>query len=174
MLATLPDDGNRYEVIDGDLIVTPAPSYAHQRIVRILATLLQNYLASSTHAEVMLAPAEVRAGEHTSVEPDLFVLPLNAGLPVAGPAALGDLLLTIEVVSPSTAGIDRYRKRPLYHREGIPECWIVDPDGQFVERWRFDAGEPEVVRHVIEWQEPHAAQSVIINLDAVFAQTGRT
>src|SRR5438093_2573527 len=93
MLDALPDDGNRYEIIDGELFVTPAPSYVHQRIVRELARLFANYLSDSREAEVMIAPTDVRVGERTSVEPDLFVIPLASGRPVIGPAKLGELLL---------------------------------------------------------------------------------
>src|SRR5215813_11419792 len=88
MLDSLPDDGNRYEVIDGELFVTPAPSYAHQRIVLELGRLLAAYLDGSREAEVLIAPAHVRAGERTSVEPDLFVIPLATDGPMAGPASL--------------------------------------------------------------------------------------
>ena len=169
MLEALPDDGNRYEIIDGDLFVTPAPSYAHQRIALQLARLFANYLRDSREAEVMIAPADVRSGERTSVEPDLFVIPLASGRAVIGPANLGDLLLAIEVLSPTTAGLDRYKKRPTYQREGVREYWIVDADARFVERWRPDVDEPEIIRAVIEWRAPGAADVLDIDLDLLFA-----
>ena len=171
MLATLPDDGNRYEIIDGELFVTPAPSYAHGRIVLALGALFREYLSGSLFVEVMIAPADVRAGEQTSVQPDVFLLPLEDGRPVAGPAALSELLLAIEVLSPSTASIDRYRKRLTYQRERVREYWIVDPDARFVERWRPGAEEPEIVRYRIDWHAPNAEQRLTIDLDTLFAQS---
>jgi Uma2 family endonuclease len=170
MLETLPDDGNRYEIIDGELFVTPAPSYTHQRIVLELALLFGTYLRGSREAEVMIAPADVRAGDRTSVEPDLFVIPLVNGRPLAGPAKLGELLLAIEVLSPSTAGLDRYKKRPTYQREGVREYWIVDPDAHFIERWRPRVDEPEIVRGMIDWRAPGAAEALEIDLELLFAR----
>ena len=172
MLATLPDDGQRYEVIDGELFVTPAPSYAHGRIVVALAALFRAFLARSTHAEVMVAPADVGAGDGTSVQPDLFILPLDDGMPVEGPAELSELLLVVEVLSPATAGRDRYRKRVTYQQAGVPEYWIADPDARFVERWRPRMDEPEIVRHQIDWRDPHAESPLTIDLDLLFAKTG--
>lgn len=169
MLQALPDDGNRYEIIGGDLFVTPPPSYAHQRIVLALARVFADYL-DARDAEVMIAPADVRAGERTSVEPDLFVIPFASGRPAIGPAKLSELLLSIEVLSPSTAGLDRYKKRPLYQREGVREYWIVDPDARFVERWRPDVDEPEIIREVIEWSLTAADQALQIDLERLVAR----
>ena len=168
MLASLPDDGNRYEIIDGELFVSPAPSYAHQRIVVRLTALFFEYLAGSSSAEVIVSPADVRSGEKTSLEPDLFLIPLVHGEPVEGPALLRDVLLAIEVLSPSTAGFDRYRKRRTYLREGVAEYWVVDSEARFVERWLPDDRQPEIVRDRIGWAVPGSDRPLEIDLEALF------
>jgi Uma2 family endonuclease len=170
MLEALPDDGKRYEIIDGELFVTPAPSFAHQRALGALYRRLYAYLERSTAGEVIFSPADVRTGPRTSVQPDLFV--------VRGPARLGPhgwpdlrlLLLAVEVVSPSTARADRGAKRQLYQRAGVPEYWIVDLDSRLVERWRPGDERPEILRETIEWRVEGAAEPLVIDLPALLAE----
>lgn len=78
MVHELPDDGNRYEVIDGELLVSPAPSYQHQRAVLRLMDILHPYV-KSLGQEVLIARAAVTFSRHREVQPDLFVLPLKDG-----------------------------------------------------------------------------------------------
>jgi Uma2 family endonuclease len=168
MLSSIPDDGNRYEIIDGELFVSPAPSYAHQRIVVRLTALFFEYLRDSSTVEVIAAPADVRSGEKTSLQPDLFLIPFVDGEPVAGPARLRDVLLAIEVLSPSTAGFDRYKKRRAYLRQGVAEYWILDPEARFVERWLPDDRQPEIVRDGIAWTARGTDRPLEINLGLLF------
>jgi Uma2 family endonuclease len=78
-LKELPDDGNRYEVIDGELLVTPAPSLDHQEAIARLHLLLAGYVASEGFGHVVFEPADVEFSSRRLVQPDLFVLPLDAG-----------------------------------------------------------------------------------------------
>ena len=126
MVRALPEDGSRYEVIDGELFVTPAPSLIHQRAILGLAYLLGPYLEEQRLGEVIISPADVMYGPRTMVEPDLFAIPITPGpLPRAW-EEVGRLLLTVEVLSPSTLYVDRGDKRELYSRKGVPEYWIID------------------------------------------------
>jgi Uma2 family endonuclease len=135
-LLTLPDDGRRYEIIDGELLVTPPPTASHERAVGWLSTLLAGYLGSWPHLETLSAPARVHAGDATSVQPDVFVLASDGHQSSDRGPAVGTLLLAIEVLSPHTARIDRQEKRRLYQREGVDVYWVVDLDSRLVERWR--------------------------------------
>jgi len=126
----LPEDGNRYEVVDGELLVTPAPALIHQRAVRGLLGPLDAYVTRQGLGEVVFSPADVAYGPRTMVQPDLFVVPHVGGVAPRRWDELGPLLLVIEILSPSTARRDRFTKRRLYQREGIPEYWIVDLDAR--------------------------------------------
>ena len=147
----LPDDRNRYEIIDGELFVTPAPAVVHQRAVLQLALRLVPYLKAQGLGEPIIAPADVEIAPDTMVEPDIFVIPPIAG---ALPRSWTDaerLLLVVEVLSPTSARADRVRKRALYARVRIPEYWIVDVDGRVVERWRPDPGRAGLTIDLVEY-----------------------
>ncbi len=150
-LAQLSDDGNRYEILDGELLVTPAPSVSHQRASRELVRHLLAYL-DGKGLELFYAPTAVRQGERTELEPDVLVLPARAETSDRFAGELGQLVLVVEIASPSTARVDRYRKRAAYQRHGVPEYWIVDPAARFVERWRPADTEPEILVETLAWQ----------------------
>jgi Uma2 family endonuclease len=170
MLETLPDDGKRYEIIDGDLLVTPAPGYPHQRALGELFLRLHAYLKGRREAEVIFSPADVRSGPRTSVQPDLFVMrrPIRAG-PHGWPD-LETLMLAVEILSPKTARVDRGRKRALYLREGVQEYWIVDLDSRLVERWRPGDERPEILREAIVWHVEGVEAPLVIDLAPLFAE----
>src|SRR5687767_8882692 len=139
MVRSLPDDGNRYEVIDGELFVTPAPSVAHQRAVLELVLLLAPYVRAHRIGETLIAPADVVVyGPRKFVQPDIFVVPLKDGSAMRAWTDVGRLLLAVEVLSPSTEHTDRTRKRTVYKEKGVPEYWIVDTDARVIERRRPD------------------------------------
>jgi Uma2 family endonuclease len=159
----LPDDGNRYEVIDGELLVTPSPATPHQRAVGHLHLALGNYLTAVGGGELFLSPADVEFSPRTLVQPDLFVLPLREGRKIQSWKEISTLLLAIEVLSPSTARYDRITKRRLYQQLKI-EYWIVDLDARIVERWRPGDERPEIVADRLEWMCPGADRPVEINI----------
>ena len=167
MLDTLPDDGQRYEIIDGELFVTPSPRVRHQHVVTTLIALLHPYVRRSG-AVVLVSPSDVRKGERTSVQPDLFVVRLRDDGSVAVPIRVSDLLLAIEVLSERTARTDRQDKRRLYQREGVGEYWIVDADAWMIERWRPGDDRPEVLADRIEWQYRGATEPLVIALHDFF------
>jgi len=168
MVRALPDDGNRYEVISGELFVTPAPSWTHQRAVIELLLLLTPYLRANELGDAIVAPADIVFGPRNMVEPDLFVVPLVGGAPPRTWGAVGRLLLAVEVLSPSTARTDRGEKRDLYQRKGVPEYWIVDVENRTVERWRPDDSVPEALAETLQWQPDASAPPLVIDLPAYF------
>jgi Uma2 family endonuclease len=168
MVRALPDDGKRYEVIDGELFVTPAPKWSHQRGVLALAALLRAYVNQHAIGDVLVAPAEVLVSGHVKVEPDAFVVPLVEGRKASSWEEVGRLLLVIEALSPSTARADRHVKRRLYQRERVPEYWIVDVDARLIERWRPDDERPEILAEHLDWKPDPAHPPLIIDLPAYF------
>jgi Uma2 family endonuclease len=170
MLDTLPDDGKRCEIIDGELFVTPAPHVAHQRAVGALYRRLYACLERSAAGEVIFSPADVRSWPRTSVQPDLFVVRGPARLGPRGWPDVGSLLVAIEVVSPSSARADRGAKRQLYQRAGVPEYWIVDLDARLVERWRPGDERPEILGETVDWRVEGSAEPLVIDLVALFGE----
>jgi Uma2 family endonuclease len=170
MVRALPDDRNRYEIIDGELFVTPAPSWTHQGAVLELAVRLKSYLEAHGLGKTVIAPADVEIAADTMVEPDLFVIPRVAGRLPRSWAEAGRLLLVVEVLSPTTARVDRVRKRALYARVGVPEYWIVDVDARVVERWRPGDERPEILSERLEWQPDPEHPGLTIDLAGYFAE----
>jgi len=169
MVRALPDDGNRYEVIDGELFVTRAPSVAHQRAVLELALLVAPYVRAHRIGEAIISPADVVVyGPRKFVQPDLFVVPLVNDAPIRAWTEVGRLLLAVEVLSPSTEHTDRGRKRTLYKEKGVPEYWIVNIEDRVVERWRLDDSPLELLSKSLEWQPDFDAPSLVIDLPAYF------
>lgn len=170
MRNALPDDGQRYEVIDGELFVSPAPRWTHQEAVGALYLLLQPYVARQQAGHTILSPADVEFAPDTVVEPDLFVVPLVKGRRPRDWREASHMLLAIEVLSPGTARLDLVRKRALYQREGVDEYWIVDVDGGVVQRWRPADDRLEVLGDRITWLPAGAAAPLEIDLERFFTE----
>ena len=162
-----PDDGNRYELVDGELLVTPAPGQPHQIVLGELYGVLRTYLRPSAHlARVFLAPADIIWSPREYVQPDLFVVPAHE--------VTGDwhdcrtLLLAVEVVSPGSARADRLTKRRLYQRRGVETYWIADPDARLVEVWRPGDERPGIVTDALLWRVAPDAEELVIGLEELF------
>lgn len=166
----LPDDGNRYEVVDGELLVTPAPRFAHQDAAFEFATVLRAYLEGTHVGHVVMSPADIEFDPETLVQPDVFVVPLIGGRRPKDWTDIHGLLLAVEVLSPSTARADRTVKRRRYQRAGVPEYWIVDLDARLVERWRPGDERPEVLTEHLTWQPEGVAKALTIDLPSLFAR----
>jgi Uma2 family endonuclease len=161
---TLPDDGNRYELISGELVVTPAPRGRHQEAVMSLVRRLDPWLQATTAGRLLMSPADISLGEDEVLQPDLFVYRTATGGALRDWADIEALLLVIEVSSPSTARCDRTLKRRRYQRARVPEYWVVDLDARLIERWRPEDERPEILSEWIEWT------GLAINLAALFAE----
>ena len=165
----LPEDGMRYEVVDGELLVTPAPTWTHGEAVQELQYRLRDYLRAVGVCHVKAAPADVVLGPRTLVQPDLFVVPLVDGRRPDDWTQAGRMLLAIEVLSPGTARRDRILKRDLYQRLPVPEYWIVDVDTRAIERWRPDDRRSELLADRIEWRPEGTHEPLVIDLAGYFA-----
>ena len=129
-LDAMPDDGHRYELIDGVLIVSPSPSHPHQRAGFRLARLLDD--ACPDDLEVLIAPFDVVLADDTVVIPDILVARRSditfRDLPVAP-------VLTVEVLSPSTRRFDLMLKRSRFEAAGVGSYWVVDPIEVSLRAW---------------------------------------
>jgi len=146
----LPDDGHRHEAIGGDLYVTPAPSFRHQRISQRLERQLLSLLEDAGLGIVVDAPVGVEfpdTGE--GVQPDIVFVSTARRNRIAEEGIRGAPDLVIEILSPTTASRDRGVKRKLYERQGVDQYWIVDPEAEAIEVWTFadrPAGTPAMRR----------------------------
>ena len=129
----LPEDGKQYELIDGELFMTPAPKPKHQRIVLRLAEELSAYVKKNGLGEVFVSPVDVLMDRHTVLQPDvLFISSARAGI-VKEEAIEGAPDLVVEVLSPSTFYKDLRKKMMAYSQFGVQEYWIVDSETQTIE-----------------------------------------
>ena len=169
MARALPEDGNRYEVLDGELHVTPAPRLRHQWALGDLLHLIHAYVEREALGRTMLSPADIEYSPRRHVQPDLFVVPFAPGRPPREWHEVRDLLLVIEVLSPGTAQVDRHRKRRIYLEEGVPTYWIVDLDARRVEAWRQGAQHPTIHERTLTWQPVADREPLRLDLLAFFA-----
>jgi Uma2 family endonuclease len=128
-LLEMPEDGKRYEVIGGELLVNPAPRRDHQEVVANLDWILQRFLRETGLGRVYTHPVDVYLGRHDIVQPDLLVI-RSARLHIyrAEGIVAEPPDIVVEIMSPSTRGTDQVRKMALYARAGVPEYWLVDPE----------------------------------------------
>jgi len=133
----LPIDGKRYELVRGEVHVTPAPPTRHQFTVQNLAGSLWPHVVKNNLGEVWTAPLDVRLSGETALQPDLiFVSNARAGI-IQENWIAGAPDLVVEVLSPSTAAYDRVTKLPAYAESGVPEFWLIDSQAKTVEVLRL-------------------------------------
>ncbi len=126
-LERMPDDGHRHELLDGVLLVSPAPGIWHQEVAGALFRLL--YPACPPELHVVIAPFEWRRGRSTALQPDVLVVRRDELLAVDGGRFLATPpVLAVEVLSPSTRRIDRFSKLSAYEEAGVGSYWLIDPD----------------------------------------------
>jgi Uma2 family endonuclease len=166
----LPEDGNRYELLDGELLVTPSPGYVHQWAVLRLYDRLQPYVKEHRLGAVALAPADLDLRSGQLLQPDLFVAHLLEGRQPLHWSETGIPLLVAEVLSPATALYDRNRKRLRYQQSGVGQYWIVDTDARLIERWLPDDSRPEILTERIEWRPDPAFPGLVIDLEEYFLE----
>ena len=164
----------RYELIAGELVVTPAPGIAHQVIVTEFWALLDTYLKRNQIGLALVSPSDLELQPDTITQPDVFVVPIrqDPGEAAARWSDIRSLLLAVEVFSPSSLRTDRVEKRDLYLDAGVPEYWIVDIDARVVERWTPSHPTPEILRTELTWPAANA-DTLIIDLPALFERVAR-
>lgn len=164
----LPDDGNKYELVWGELLVSPTPRLFHQRVVRRLRRQLEQYCEAHKVGDAWDLPGEISWSEDTLVQPDLFVISPEDAV-ARDWSEVKHLRLVAEVLSPRTAKHDRFQKRRLYQSQGIPAIWIIDADKRFVEVWTPDAAFPTRETERVSWHPDGATAPLVIDLRELFA-----
>ncbi|MBI4500556.1 MAG: Uma2 family endonuclease [Gemmatimonadetes bacterium] len=162
-----PADGNRYELVHGELLVTPAPTQKHQIVLKEIFFRLRQYLRPcATVARAFFSPADIIWSAEEYVQPDIFVVPAAE--------VTGDwrdcqtLWLAVEVLSPSSARHDRVTKRNLHQEKGVATYWVIDADARIVEVWRPDDQRPEIVSDLLRWRVTAEALDLEIRLEEIF------
>jgi len=139
--AALPDDGHRYEIVNGVLVISPTPTPDHQAIVGEILFYLRTHIKLAGLGRVLPGPVDVELGPKSVFQPDVVVV-LNAHLDrVVEKKIIGAPDLVVEIASPSTAMYDRLVKYEQYARAGIAEYWIVKPTRRTIEVLVLEGGE---------------------------------
>jgi Uma2 family endonuclease len=167
-LEKFPDDGNRYELLDGVLLVTPAPAAVHQLVASRIQVALANALMIPGYAHVVGPGAVVRKPK-TQLEPDVLVYPSRFAPRTDWPK-ITDHWLAVEVLSRSSRMYDREFKRDAYFALGVEQVWLVDWRERVVEVCK-GIGKTRRVRDVIRWRASEVGVTVTIDLAEIFAGT---
>lgn len=131
----LPNDRNRYEILEGDLAVNPAPNTAHQTVVLNLGALLRDHVRRHDLGRVFIAPTDVLLSDTTIVQPDILFISRERETILRREHVRGAPDLMIEVISPTSARTDRHTKQRIYARYGVPHYWLVDPEQRSIEAY---------------------------------------
>jgi Uma2 family endonuclease len=171
--ARLPSEGStRYEIIDGELVVTPSPTGRHQRIVTDMVTLLNVFVRSHDLGQLFTGPLDVLFAEGDYLEPDILFVRGDRAQLVTDRGVEGPPDLVVEVVSPSTAARDRGIKLERYRLYGVPEYWVVDPEERTVEVWDLANEANEPARHgsaeTLRWTPDQGGATLEIELAELF------
>jgi Uma2 family endonuclease len=167
MVRALPDDGLRHEVVFGEHLVTPSPSWPHQGAVAVLVQRLMNYCDRFACGRVFTSPSDISWSDDTLVQPDVFVIAPQEAYAGAW-SKVRTLTLVAEVLSPSTARNDRFQKRRLYQSQGVGTLWLVDTERRLVEVWAPDATFPVIETEQLSWQPSEATVALTIPLADLF------
>lgn len=170
LIADAPLATPRYELIEGELLVTPSPAPRHQEAVRLLLVALSAYCELEPVGHVLDSPSDIELEPEDLRQPDVFVMPpaewsrvQRDGFPAR------ELILAVEVLSASSSRHDRVRKRSGYQRH-VPEYWIVDLDSRLIERWRTGDERPEMIFEKLIWTAAGAESPFSLDLPIFFAR----
>ena len=164
------EDGTRYELVDGELLVTPSPAGRHQVAAYLLCAALYPHVRSHRLGLAALAPRDVDLDPEKTTQPDVFVVPPEEIGRFFGTEPVGRLVLAAEVLSPSSARGDRLIKRVHFQRHRVAEYWIVDLEARVIERWHPEDERPQVVADRLEWAPEGASVPFNLELSAYFAE----
>lgn len=169
-LLQMPDDSNRYEIIGGELIVSPSPNRPHQKASYRLTQLIGDHVDAHQLGEVYTAPVDVRLSPHSVVQPDLLFI-RNDRLHIYGPTGPveGAPDLVVEIVAPSSQVMDRVRKAALYADSGVSEYWIVDPEKREVQVLVLAQGRYEPVESDAGELPSTVIPGLVVDPDVLFA-----
>ena len=161
----------RYELLNGELIVTPAPRWHHQVAIQRLTRILSDYCDSEPIGVVVNSPSDLELKPGTITQPDVFVVP-NSLLPETdepvGWERVTALLLAVEVISPSTVRTDRVEKSEFYLESGVAEYWVMDLEARMVDVWRTGRATPLVTQAILRWSPSDTQSDLLIDLPGFF------
>jgi Uma2 family endonuclease len=169
LIADNPLQAPRYELVDGELLVTPSPSGAHQYAVSLLWKALYDYLSRNPIGRALTSPLDVELEPEFLVEPDVLVIPPNEARRILTETPVRELLVAAEVLSPSSGRHDRVTKRPRYQQR-VPEYWIIDLEARLVERWTPLDERPAILTQRLAWHPAGASEAFGLELPAYFAE----
>jgi Uma2 family endonuclease len=167
-----PAYGPRYELIDGELLVTPAPAPPHQLALAWLYDRIAPYVRRERLGTTLWSPADIELAPEQLTQPDLFVVPQLPERPPRSWSEITQLVLAIEALSPGTARNDRNKKRPYYQRVGVPEYWMIDTAARKIERWRPSDEHPELLGDTLTWHPAGAYEPLHVGLAELWRVTG--
>jgi Uma2 family endonuclease len=166
----LPDDGKRYEIIEGEVSMTPAPSPRHQEIQVRLSAALFFFVDKHSLGRVLSSPIDLVLSMVDVVQPDVLFVARDRLHIIAKKNLVGIPNLIVEILSPSSTTRDQKEKLNLYQRYGLPEYWIVDPDSQTVDVYLSAANRLEKVETLKIGEQLHSRQvpGLVLELSDVF------
>lgn len=168
MVRALPDDGNTYEVVHGELLVSPAPRPWHEEVGIRLLIAVRLWLVRHPVGHAYSSRSDLSWGlRDVLVSPDLFVVPLDEARALDW-QVLRTVLLAAEVLSPSSTRADRFTKRRLYQEQGVPLYWVIDPDARSVEVGRPTDDLPITELDMLTWHPAGAAEPFTLSLAELF------
>ncbi|MEP6622797.1 MAG: Uma2 family endonuclease [bacterium] len=157
----------RWELVDGEVLVTPGAHWGHQDIVVRLLLRLGPFIHRHSLGTLLTAPCDVRFEQGLVVQPDISVVPLGH-LRVKSDTVKA-LTLAIEVLSPSSARFDRVVKRPHYLQHGVSEYWIVDVESRIIERWQPGDDRPAIIADSLIWLPAEATEPFVLDVVGLFS-----
>jgi Uma2 family endonuclease len=169
LIAESPLQTPRYELVGGELLVTPSPNRVHQLAVDLLWKALFEYLERYPVGRALTGPLDVELEPNTIVQPDDVVVPMGEWKRIAHEMPCRELLVAIEVLSPSSGRFDRVTKRELYQRH-VSEYWIIDVDSRLFERWQPDDDRPRILVDELVWHASGADEPFQLDLPRYFAR----
>ena len=167
LVRALPEDSNKYEVVHGELLVTPAPRPWHEVVWGRLFIGLHDYLQHEPVGHLFGSRSDISWGPDTLVSPDMIVVPLEEARTLKW-SRMQHLLLVAEVLSPSSTRYDRFTKRRLYQEQDVPLYWVVDGDERVVEVWTPGAPFPQVELERLYWHPTGASVPFTLALEELF------
>lgn len=137
----LPENDKRYEIMDGDLTMTPSPNTRHQMVLLNLATILKSFVEHQHLGQIFIAPYDVVLSKYDVVQPDIIFITTRHTDRVKSTHLEGEPDLVIEIMSTGTLQRDRIFKRKLYAIHGVSEYWLVHPEKETVQVLRREKGD---------------------------------
>ena len=168
LIADAPLATPRYELVAGELLVTPSPNAVHQSAVGLLLAALDSYARKNRIGVADTSPFDVELEAETLVQPDVFVTSLPEARRLRNEMPARELLVAAEVISPSSARHDRVTKRALYQRH-VSEYWVIDLNARLVERWLPNDDRPEIIVDTLVSRPEGTSEPFTLDLPGYFA-----